>query len=68
MTVRVGPAVALGHTDPKADTAAIMSAIAALVPTDGLATPSADDLARTYPPGQDRPPAAQSLLAEGAPS
>ena len=46
---------------------AIMAAIAALLPPR-RAAPSAEDLARTYPHGQGRQPAAESRLAEGAPS
>ncbi|MHB8681579.1 MAG: HAD-IB family hydrolase, partial [Acidimicrobiales bacterium] len=51
--VRVGPAVALGLSDAVADTEAIMSAITALLPEEAKVArePSAEELARTFPPG-----------------
>lgn len=51
--VTVGPAVALGLTDAVADTATIMEAIGRLLPPEAheQRDPSAEELARTYPPG-----------------
>lgn len=51
--VRVGPPVALGLTDAAADTSAIMEAIARLLPAEARRPhePSAEELARTFPPG-----------------
>jgi putative phosphoserine phosphatase/1-acylglycerol-3-phosphate O-acyltransferase len=45
--------VPLGRTDVDADTEAIMSAISALLPPEARDAhePTADELARTYPPG-----------------
>lgn len=53
--VRVGAPVALGLTDAAADTAAIMKAIAALLPADARRRhqPTAEELARTFPPGHN---------------
>ncbi|MDH4143985.1 MAG: HAD-IB family hydrolase [Acidimicrobiia bacterium] len=60
--LRVGAPLTLSGEDADQDTARIMSAIAALLPDDARArrTPSAEELARTYPPGYDpnRPPGA----------
>jgi putative phosphoserine phosphatase/1-acylglycerol-3-phosphate O-acyltransferase len=52
VSVRVGPAVPLGYADAVADTEAIMSAIAALLPDEAriVREPSAEELAKTYPP------------------
>jgi putative phosphoserine phosphatase/1-acylglycerol-3-phosphate O-acyltransferase len=51
--VKVGPPVALGHGDPDEDTSAIMAAIVDLLPPEAREhrTPTAEELARTYPPG-----------------
>jgi putative phosphoserine phosphatase/1-acylglycerol-3-phosphate O-acyltransferase len=51
--VRVGVPIVLGLDDVKADTAVVMSAISALLPPEGRIRrqPSAEELARTYPPG-----------------
>ncbi|HVC14446.1 MAG TPA: HAD-IB family hydrolase [Acidimicrobiales bacterium] len=51
--VRVGRPIVLGLDDAKADTAVVMSAISALLPPEGRMRrrPSAEELARTYPPG-----------------
>jgi putative phosphoserine phosphatase/1-acylglycerol-3-phosphate O-acyltransferase len=51
--VRVGVPIVLGLDDAKADTAVVMSAISALLPPEGRIRrqPSAEELARTYPPG-----------------
>ncbi len=55
--VRVGAPIVLGLDDPKADTAVVMAAISALLPPEGTVRrqPSAEELARTYPPGRDAP-------------
>ncbi len=53
--IRVGPPVAgLKGRSPDADTKKIMAAISALLPPEARErrTPSAEDLARTYPPGK----------------
>ena len=54
--VRVGPPVSLGLVDAVADTESIMAAIAALLPppAEAVGHPSAEELARTYPPGRAR--------------
>ncbi len=51
--VRVGPAVKLGLEDAVADSAAIMTAIVALLPDDASAVhrPTDEEIARTFPPG-----------------
>jgi putative phosphoserine phosphatase/1-acylglycerol-3-phosphate O-acyltransferase len=51
--VRVGPAIALGYEDVDVDTTAIMAAIVALLPDEARQhhDPTADELARTMPPG-----------------
>ena len=51
--VKVGPPVALDLQDPDEDTSAIMSAIVDLLPPEARErrTPTAEELARTYPPG-----------------
>lgn len=52
--VRVGSPVTLGPDDPKAATAVLMAAIAALLPPEARTRrrPSEEELARTYPPGR----------------
>jgi putative phosphoserine phosphatase / 1-acylglycerol-3-phosphate O-acyltransferase len=52
VTVRVGKPVPLSLTDAKADTAAIMEAISALLPPEGRVRhePTAEELARSKPP------------------
>jgi len=52
--VRVGRPVPLGLTDARADTDALMAAISALLPAAARQAhaPSAEELARTYPPGK----------------
>jgi putative phosphoserine phosphatase / 1-acylglycerol-3-phosphate O-acyltransferase len=51
--VKVGPSVALRRQDPEEDTRAIMKAIVDLLPSEAREhrTPTAEELARTYPPG-----------------
>jgi putative phosphoserine phosphatase/1-acylglycerol-3-phosphate O-acyltransferase len=53
VTVRVGPPVELGLTDPAEDTEAIMEAIVDLLPVEGRRwrEPTAEELAATLPPG-----------------
>jgi putative phosphoserine phosphatase/1-acylglycerol-3-phosphate O-acyltransferase len=53
ITVRVGPPVALACDDPDADTTRILSAIVDLLPPEARQprTPTAQELALTYPPG-----------------
>ena len=53
VTVRAGPEVELFHQDPDEDTKRIMSAISDLLPPEAHSrrTPTADELARTYPAG-----------------
>jgi putative phosphoserine phosphatase/1-acylglycerol-3-phosphate O-acyltransferase len=52
--IAVGPPVELGHVDAIADTSMLMAAISALLPPDAhrVREPSAEELARTYPPGK----------------
>jgi putative phosphoserine phosphatase/1-acylglycerol-3-phosphate O-acyltransferase len=51
--VRVGSPIALGLDDVTADTAVLMAAISALLPPEARVRrkPTAEELARTYPPG-----------------
>jgi putative phosphoserine phosphatase/1-acylglycerol-3-phosphate O-acyltransferase len=50
--VAIGPPLELGRTDAVADTRAIMTAIAGLLPAvDRSTAPTSAQLARTYPPG-----------------
>jgi len=51
--VRVGPPVRLGLEDAGADSVAVMDAIGALLPDEAslMGQPTAEELARTYPPG-----------------
>ena len=53
VVVRVGMPMALpgGSSDPRAATRRLLDAIERLVPAEALRDPSAEDLARTYPPG-----------------
>lgn len=61
VTATVGPPVKLVHRSPDADTKRIMKAITALLPADARAkrTPSAEELAMTYPPGYHGDPHAE---------
>ncbi len=54
VTVRMGPPVELDRADLASDTAAIMRAIVDLLPPEAKVrrTPTAEELARTYPPGK----------------
>ena len=53
VTVRVGDPVDLKYRSPDADTKRIMTAISDLLPKESRQkrTPTAEELARTYPPG-----------------
>jgi putative phosphoserine phosphatase / 1-acylglycerol-3-phosphate O-acyltransferase len=53
ITVRIGPAVRLGLEDAVADSAAVMAAIADLLPDEASlrGRPSDEEMARTFPPG-----------------
>ncbi|MBT5753880.1 HAD-IB family hydrolase [Acidimicrobiales bacterium] len=63
----VGEPVALDYTDVDADTTAIMKAIMALLPDEAREkrTPTADELARTYPPGYKGDPNAEAVRRPG---
>ena len=65
--VRVGPPVELKHRSMDADTKRIMEAISALLPAEAREhrTPTAAELARTYPPGYKGDPAAESTRRPG---
>lgn len=60
--VRVGEPVELGRTDPDADTKAIMAAIVDLLPPEARQRrePTAEELARTFPPGYSGDPDAEA--------
>ena len=49
--VRAGPAVGLGHHDPEADTATLLTAIRDLLPAEARTrrTPTADEVRRATP-------------------
>ncbi len=61
VTARVGPPVDLKHRSPNADTERIMSAIVDLLPPEARERrePTAEELARTFPPGYDGDPTAE---------
>jgi putative phosphoserine phosphatase/1-acylglycerol-3-phosphate O-acyltransferase len=65
--VRVGPPVDLKLRSPDADTKRIMAAISALLPAEAREhrTPTAEELARTYPPGYRGDPGAESSRRPG---
>jgi putative phosphoserine phosphatase/1-acylglycerol-3-phosphate O-acyltransferase len=58
----VGAPIELGYKSPDADTAAIMKAIMAVLPDEARVkhTPTADELARTFPPGYKGDPKAEA--------
>ncbi len=62
VTVTVGPPVELARIDPDADTKAIMAALVELLPDEARErrTPTAEELARTFPPGYSGDPTAES--------
>jgi putative phosphoserine phosphatase / 1-acylglycerol-3-phosphate O-acyltransferase len=65
--VRVGPPVDLKYRSPDADTKRIMKAISDLLPAEAHEhrTPSAEELARTYPPGYRGEPKAEHSRRPG---
>ncbi len=69
VTVTVGPAVqGLKGRSPDADTKRIMKAIADLLPAEARThrTPSAEELARTFPPGYEGDPDAEDARRPGS--
>ncbi len=62
VTATVGPPVKLAHRSPDADTKKIMKAITALLPPEARTrrTPTAEELALTYPPGYRGDPASEA--------
>jgi len=67
ISVRVGDPVRLRYRSSDADTKAIMKAIVALLPDEARVkrTPTAEELARTYPPGYSGDPTAESTRRPG---
>lgn len=67
VTATVGGPVGIGGDDPDADTTTIMSAISALLPPESQErrTPSAEELARTFPPGYTGDPNAEAERRPG---
>ena len=65
--VRVGPPIHLPGDDPDADTQAIMSAIAALLPDEARERhdPTPEELARTFPPDYQGDPDAEDTRRPG---
>jgi putative phosphoserine phosphatase/1-acylglycerol-3-phosphate O-acyltransferase len=61
VTAKVGRPVELVHDDPDEDTRRIMAAISALLPAEARVrrTPTAEELALTYPPGYRGDPTAE---------
>ena len=68
VTVTVGRPVELAYDDLEADTEAIMAAIVDLLPEEAREekTPTAAELALTYPPGYVGDPAAESARRPGS--
>lgn len=67
VTAVVGDAVKLGYKSTDADTQAIMKAIMALLPDESRVehTPTAEELALTYPPGYSGDPSAEAVRRPG---
>ena len=67
VTATVGPPVALKYRSADADTKRIMSAISALLPPESRVrrTPTAEELALTYPPGYRGDPSAETERRPG---
>ncbi|HWL42530.1 MAG TPA: HAD-IB family hydrolase [Ilumatobacter sp.] len=67
VSATVGPPVALKHKSPEADTRRIMKAIGNLLPAEArtVRTPTAEELARTYPPGYRGDPEAEAVRRPG---
>ncbi|HUW03581.1 MAG TPA: HAD-IB family hydrolase, partial [Acidimicrobiales bacterium] len=61
VTIRVGSPVELNYRSADADTKRIMEALSELLPPEAKVqrTPTAEELARTYPPGYEGDPAAE---------
>jgi len=61
VTIRVGSPVELNHRSADADTKRIMAALSELLPPEAKVqrTPTAEELARTYPPGYEGDPDAE---------
>lgn len=68
VTVNVGPPVALEYDDPDADTRRIMAALVDLLPEEAREqkVPTAEELARTYPPGYSGDPEAEADRRPGS--
>jgi putative phosphoserine phosphatase/1-acylglycerol-3-phosphate O-acyltransferase len=62
ISATVGGPVELGLEDPDVDTKAIMAALVALLPDEARVhrTPTAEELARTYPSGYTGDPEAEA--------
>lgn len=67
VTATIGAPVELGGADVDADTRAIMAAIADLLPAEARQqrVPTAQELARTYPPGYSGEPQQESVRRPG---
>ena len=67
VTASAGAPVSIDGTDPDADTIKIMTAISALLPPESQEphTPSAEELARTFPPGYTGDPYAEAERRPG---
>lgn len=68
VTVTVGKPVTLDHLDPDEDTRRIMAAIVELLPPEAREhrVPTAEELARTYPPGYAGDPSAEADRRPGS--
>jgi len=68
VTVTVGAPVVLGYDDLDADSGAIMAAIVDLLPAEAResTTPTAEELALTYPPGYSGDPTAETARRPGS--
>lgn len=68
VTVTVGEPVVLGYDDLDADSGAIMAAIVELLPAEAREpkTPTAEELALTYPPGYSGDPTAETDRRPGS--
>ena len=67
VTINVGRPVDLDYEDPDADTKRIMTAISSLLPPEAheQRTPTAEDLARTYPAGYSGDPDSEAARRPG---
>lgn len=68
VTATVGPPVKLTHRSADADTKRIMKALSALLPPEARTrrTPTADELALTYPPGYRGDPSGELVRRPGS--